>query len=413
MDDRDRLPLERNEAGWWSFWGELEWLGTWAYLLTSSEFDEALFNRLGVVSSKLSETDTDEALARLGKRRESCVAVYESSARAEGAFTGRGYAIFDVMNVMRMGKETILTNAEVAVSAAGARDLKDWSEVYLTAFYGSTELRRKVLKVVRGLAGRRDVTLLVARLEGKAVGVTALFRSPGVLGLYCLGTLPGYRGNGVARTLLAEAWELAKQEKRALVLQSLGSEETEPFYRRFGFELLYRKVLLKMPSPVEHGSMGRTRVEREPGVGPHLFTAVFKGFEEVDAVKGIFGEGTRRVLSELSVEVTDDKGYMHINATKGSIIVSAPYLKEGRLEYLYLDVVHELVHIRQHIEGKELWDRTYKYVDRPTELEAYRVAVAEARRIGFDDRDLVEYLKVEWVSEEEFARFLVTLGVTT
>jgi hypothetical protein len=51
-------------------------------------------------------------------------------------------------------------------------------------------------------------------------------------------------------------------------------------------------------------------------------------------------------------------------------------------------------------------------VDRPTEIEAYRVAVDEARRIGLTEAEVVDYLKVEWVSEEDFHRFLVTLGVT-
>jgi len=61
---------------------------------------------------------------------------------------------------------------------------------------------------------------------------------------------------------------------------------------------------------------------------------------------------------------------MRINDKKGSIIVNAKYLKEGEESYIYLDVVHELVHIRQRMEGKELWDKRYAYVDRPTELEA-------------------------------------------
>ena len=102
---------------------------------------------------------------------------------------------------------------------------------------------------------------------------------------------------------------------------------------------------------------------------------------------------------------------MRINAEKGSVIVNTKYLKEGDETHLYLDVVHELVHIRQHMEGKELWDKRYAYVDRPTELEAYRVALGEARRIGLKERDIVEYLKVSWVTDEEFGRLLMTLGV--
>lgn len=123
-------------------------------------------------------------------------------------------------------------------------------------------------------------------------------------------------------------------------------------------------------------------INRDTPIGSFPFKDVFGGFEKVAAVKSIFGSGTDRVLSALQVDVEDGRGYMRINAEKGSVIVNTKYLKEGDETHLYLDVVHELVHIRQHTEGKELWDKRYAYVDRPTELEAYRAALGEARRIG-------------------------------
>lgn len=153
------------------------------------------------------------------------------------------------------------------------------------------------------------------------------------------------------------------------------------------------------------------KIERDAGPGTFHFTAVFKGFEKVGAVKAIFGRDTKKVLGNLKVELADGRGYMHINDEKGSIVVNSKYLKEGQEIHVYLDVIHELVHIRQHMEGKELWDRKFSYVDRPTELEAYEVAVKEGRRIRLTDSELVEYLKVEWVAKEEFDRMLRTLGV--
>ncbi len=152
-------------------------------------------------------------------------------------------------------------------------------------------------------------------------------------------------------------------------------------------------------------------INRDMGPGTFSFTEVFKGFEEVGAVKEIFGMKTKKVLGELLVELAEGRGYMRINDEKGSIIVNMKYLKEGQELHIYLDVVHELVHIRQHMEGKELWDKKYAYVDRPTEVEAYLAAVKEARRMGLKEDELVEYLRVEWVTQKEFSRMLRTLGV--
>jgi hypothetical protein len=152
-------------------------------------------------------------------------------------------------------------------------------------------------------------------------------------------------------------------------------------------------------------------INRDVPIGSFPFKDVFMGFEKVTAVKSIFGSSTDKVLSALQVDVEDGRGYMRISDQKGSVIVSAKYLKEGEETHLYLDVVHELVHVRQRMEGKELWDRRYAYVDRPTEIEAYRVAVDEAKRLGLRRNDIIDYLKVNWVTDKEFQQLLRTLGV--
>lgn len=153
------------------------------------------------------------------------------------------------------------------------------------------------------------------------------------------------------------------------------------------------------------------QIVRNAGPGVVPFTNVFKGFERVGAVRAIFGESTDDVLAELTVELAEGRGYMRIDDGKGSIMVNSKYLREGDETHLYLDVIHELVHIRQHREGKELWDKRFSYVDRPTEIEAYTAAVKEARKIGLTEEQTMEYLRVDWVPEEDFQRFLVTLGV--
>jgi hypothetical protein len=63
------------------------------------------------------------------------------------------------------------------------------------------------------------------------------------------------------------------------------------------------------------------------------------------------------------------------------------------------------------MEGKELFDSHYSYAARPTEVEAYRVAVREARRMGLSDERICEYLKTEWMSDEELRQLAKTLNV--
>jgi hypothetical protein len=134
------------------------------------------------------------------------------------------------------------------------------------------------------------------------------------------------------------------------------------------------------------------------------FLDFFKEFDKVQAVQKIFGENTTEVLSHLTVEFTEINGYMHVDGTDGHIIISKKYLQNGNKIDIYLDLIHELYHVKQFMDGKELFDKNYKYVDRPTEIEAYHYTVQEAKRIGLPEKRICQYLKTEWINDTDFNR---------
>ena len=47
----------------------------------------------------------------------------------------------------------------------------------------------------------------------------------------------------------------------------------------------------------------------------------------------------------------------------------------------------------------------------PTEIEAYRYAVKEARRLGLSEERICCYLRTEWMSDAEFARLCKSVDV--
>jgi len=146
------------------------------------------------------------------------------------------------------------------------------------------------------------------------------------------------------------------------------------------------------------------QIPRNVNFTTHRFTDYFKGFEKIKAVQKIFGEKTEEVLQNLKVEFSGMRGYMGVSDLDGHIIMSAHYLNEGDLTDIYLDIIHELVHVKQFMEGKKLFDSNYDYVERPTEIEAYTIAVEEAQRLGFNDERICEYLKTEWMNEEDLKK---------
>jgi hypothetical protein len=155
----------------------------------------------------------------------------------------------------------------------------------------------------------------------------------------------------------------------------------------------------------------KVKILRKATITMHPFTDYFQGFEKVEAVRRIFGDKTSEVLNSLRVEFFGRRSYMGVNDEDGHLLVSAYYLNHGDLIDLYLDVIHELVHVRQFMEGKKLFDDHFSYVDRPTEVEAYAAAVEEARRLGLSDERILRYLKTEWMSEKELQKLAKTLNV--
>jgi len=153
------------------------------------------------------------------------------------------------------------------------------------------------------------------------------------------------------------------------------------------------------------------QILRKAKVSYHPFTDYFKGFEKVKAVRAIFGSQTEKVLQNLKIEFYGRQGYMGVSNKDGHLIISASYLNNGDFIDIYLDIIHELTHVKQFMDGKELFDNHYKYVERPTEIEAFRNAVLEARRLGLDEARICEYLKTEWMTNEELIKLATTLQV--
>lgn len=154
------------------------------------------------------------------------------------------------------------------------------------------------------------------------------------------------------------------------------------------------------------------RIRRQAPIRLYPFERFFQGFERAPPVRDLFGRGTARILKNLKVEFFSPPfGYMGTSDADGHLIVSSHHLKTSDLRTLYLDVVHELCHVKQFRAGRPLFDRTKKYVDTPTEIEAYAFTVKEGRRLGMTNEELVEYLKVEWVDDNDHRRLARRLGL--
>ncbi len=85
--------------------------------------------------------------------------------------------------------------------------------------------------------------LMVAEWKGRVAGTMALHTSNGCTGLYCLGTVPDVRGQGVASSLLYAAHEVSTRLGTTLVLQVFESDNVERFYLKNGYARLFSEEI--------------------------------------------------------------------------------------------------------------------------------------------------------------------------
>jgi hypothetical protein len=150
------------------------------------------------------------------------------------------------------------------------------------------------------------------------------------------------------------------------------------------------------------------RVERSLSPGEHPLRALLPGLAKSPAIRAVAPEKRlrRRLIEKTRVLIDGPRGYCFVDVETQRIVVSEHYYATGSDLDLYLDLLHELTHLRQLDEGFDLWDERFEYIERPTEVEAYAVAVAEGRRLGMTPPQVRQHLENPWMSAQDVDRLL-------
>ena len=116
------------------------------------------------------------------------------------------------------------------IEAVGdSKSLRDWIGLATEGVWVLEE------EYVERFAATPAVTLFIGKIDGEPVGVSMLFLSAGVAGIYLVAVLPRFRGRGIGSSLTLTPLVRARNTGyRVAVLQA--SEQGEAMYRRLGFK---------------------------------------------------------------------------------------------------------------------------------------------------------------------------------
>jgi len=155
------------------------------------------------------------------------------------------------------------------------------------------------------------------------------------------------------------------------------------------------------------------RVRRGAPVGECRLAEVFRGLEDSYTLQRVFGskDEMAKILKHLKLKVESTDAGLWLDRETGTVCVGQRHLSSAKTDFVYLDVIHVLVHVRQFLEGRDLYDQAFEYVERPTELEAYKQTVAEARRIGMKEDEILKYLRLDAADDSELGKLMERIGV--
>jgi hypothetical protein len=147
-------------------------------------------------------------------------------------------------------------------------------------------------------------------------------------------------------------------------------------------------------------------VNRTLSCGTHPYRLFLPRFEESPAVRLIATPAVPigPLLDDARIKIKNGEGYCYVDVRIPAIVLMEGYYHNANPLDLYLDLAHELTHLRQLAEGRNIWDHSLHYVDRPTEIEGYAVAVAEGMRLGMTEEQVLQHLSNPWLNDDEVMR---------
>ncbi|MDQ3718535.1 MAG: GNAT family N-acetyltransferase [Thermoproteota archaeon] len=237
--------MEFNEFYFCSLWTEHFRIRNCADILLNEKLTEDyFFNRLTNITCIEIDTAIDEGVRISLKKGIDCyVYVPDDNKKLEDMLLGKGFTLVDSMSVLRCTTNSIeYDNNNIDITKIDIDSIPIWVDVFCDAF-DIQNWKNEVQRIIQ--SHFKELILLVSYLKNKSnvpVGCTALFHRCSLIGLYCLGTVSGFRGQGIATKMVKVALEIAQQSGLDFIfLQAFANEGIIGFYNKLGFQTIYKK----------------------------------------------------------------------------------------------------------------------------------------------------------------------------
>ena len=248
--------MEHNESTFCSLWTEHIKINDCTDLFINEKLGEDyFFNRVNKILCCYNGDDDADA-ARLvlhnsirlfSERRLKCfVYIDDSDTVVESILLKNKFTLLDTMQAFRSNVNKIQhQNRKMYVDKIDMDLLPVWIEVFCKSFC-AFEWKSEVQRILKKHFNK--LTLLIGYIKSNSsqipAGCALLFNMDGLTGLYCLGTIESFRHQGLATKIIESSIEIARQQSaRFLICQAFTNQGFAEFYKRLGFQLVYKKKI--------------------------------------------------------------------------------------------------------------------------------------------------------------------------
>jgi GNAT superfamily N-acetyltransferase len=239
--------MESNEFYFCSLWtSHLKIRNCADILLNEKLTQDYFFNRLTNMTCSDAGSAIDESIRIFLNKGINCyVYVTDDNRKLERMLLGKGFTLIDSMAVLKSTNKNIeYDNNYVDVIKIDKESIPVWVDVFCHAF-DVLDWKYEVERITK--SHFKELILLLSFLKNKSnkpVGCTALFHRFSLIGLYCLGTVPAFRDQGIATKMIKVALGLAQRKELDFIfLQAFANEGFLGFYNKIGFQTIYKKKI--------------------------------------------------------------------------------------------------------------------------------------------------------------------------
>lgn len=136
----------------------------------------------------------------------------------------------------------------VIKEASNTEELKTWSSILVKSFEidGPAAEPFGQYFASASIDSRRERLYYTSYMDGVPVAVASLFKGKEAAGIFYVGTLPQYRGNGIGKAMTGHLVNEAREQGYGISTLN-ASRMGYPLYLKLGFKEYYRTRIFQWP----------------------------------------------------------------------------------------------------------------------------------------------------------------------